>query len=436
MDTVLTGLVLIVDDMPTNIEVVSEALETAGLEVAIALSGEQALEQLQYSRPDLILLDVMMPGINGFEVCQRLRQSPLTQHIPVIFMTALADTDNRVKGLELGAVDYITKPFEEREVLARVKIQLRLSQLTNQLEQQVQDRTQALQQALAQLQASQVQLIQSEKMSALGNLVAGVAHEINNPVGFLHGSIDNAKDYIQDLLDYIALYEEHHPDAATPVQDKAAEIDLEFLSEDLLKLVGSMKKACDRIEDISTSLRTFSRADTACKLTANLHEGLDSTLLILKYRLKANEYRSAIAVIQNYGEIPAIDCCPGQLNQVFMNLLANAIDMFDEAAQQSSLAQLEDTPQQITIQTAATNTEVLISIKDNGKGMSEELKAKVFDHLFTTKAVGKGTGLGLAIARQIVEEKHGGSLVLQSELGRGTEFCIRLPIMDCATDAV
>ncbi|MEM9213664.1 MAG: response regulator [Cyanobacteria bacterium P01_F01_bin.150] len=428
MGEVLTGLVLIVDDMPTNIEVVSEALETAGLEVAIALSGEQALQQLQYSQPNLILLDVMMPGINGFEVCQRLKQLPTTQHIPVIFMTALADTDHRVKGLELGAVDYITKPFEEREILTRVKVHLQLSQLTHQLEHQVCDRTQALQQALTQLKASQVQLIQSEKMSALGNLVAGVAHEINNPLGFLNGSINNTKEYVQDLLDYIALYQHHHPDAAIPVQDKAVEIDLDFLSEDLPKLVGSMKNACDRIQDISTSLRTFSRADTEYKLKANLHEGLDSTLLILKYRLKANTYRPAIAIIQDYGEIPAIDCYPGQINQVFMNVLANAIDMFDEVAQQSSFAQLTETPQQITIQTAFTTNEVVISIKDNGKGMSEEVKAKVFDHLFTTKAIGEGTGLGLAIARQIVEEKHGGRLDVQSAPGHGTEFCIRLPI--------
>ncbi|MEM7067231.1 MAG: HAMP domain-containing sensor histidine kinase, partial [Cyanobacteria bacterium P01_B01_bin.77] len=194
------------------------------------------------------------------------------------------------------------------------------------------------------------------------------------------------------------------------------------------KLVGSMQNACDRITEISTSLRTFSRADTACKLKANLHESLDSTLLILKYRLKANKYRPEIAVIQDYGEIPAVDCYPGQLNQVFMNVLANAIDMFDEVAQQSSFAQLTETPRQITIQTAFTTNEVVISIKDNGKGMSEEVKAKVFDPLFTTKTVGEGTGLGLAIARQIVEEKHGGSLDVQSAPGQGTEFCIQLPI--------
>ncbi|MCU0552360.1 MAG: trifunctional serine/threonine-protein kinase/ATP-binding protein/sensor histidine kinase [Leptolyngbya sp. Prado105] len=281
-----------------------------------------------------------------------------------------------------------------------------------------------------QLEQSQLQIVQSEKMASLGNLVAGVAHEINNPIGFLNGSINNAKDYVKDLLDYLALYQQHHPNAAAPVQDKADEIDLEFLSEDLPKLLNSMKGATDRIKGISTSLRTFSRADTDHKVTANLHDGIDSTLLILKYRLKANEFRPAIEVLKDYGELPPVDCFPGQLNQVFMNILANAIDMFDEIAQQSSLAELKANPQIITIQTILVSEQntVEIRIRDNGKGMTEEVKAKIFDHLFTTKGVGKGTGLGLAIARQIVVEKHGGSLGVQSEVGQVTEFCIRLPI--------
>lgn len=428
MTTTFNGLVLIVDDTQTNLEVISEALETAGLEVAIALSGEQALEQFQYSQPDLILLDVMMPGIDGFEVCRRLKQSPATQHIPVIFMTALADTEYCIKGLDLGAVDYITKPFQEQEVLARVKTQLQLRQLTRQLEQQVSDRTQELQQTLTQLQASQVQLIQSEKMSALGNLVAGVAHEINNPIGFLSGSINNARAYMQDLLGHLALYQQHYPNPVAPIQDNAEDIDLEFLSQDLPKLLNSMEGASDRIQSISTSLRTFSRADTQYKVSANLHDGIDSTLLILKYRLKANEYRPAIEVIQDYGILPMVKCFSGQLNQVFMNILANAIDMFDEIAQTQALEELKPRPQQITIRTTVDSDQVQIQICDNGKGMTEAVKAKIFDHLFTTKEVGKGTGLGLAIARQIVVEKHGGSLDVQSALGRGTEFSIRLPI--------
>jgi PAS domain S-box-containing protein len=292
----------------------------------------------------------------------------------------------------------------------------------------IQEKNKALEQTLTQLQQSQAQVVQSEKMSALGNLVAGVAHEVNNPIGFLNGSINNAKDYVQDLLDYIALYQQHHPDAALPVQEKAEEIDLEFLGEDLPKLLDSMQGATNRIKSISTSLRTFSRADTEQKVSANLHEGIDSTLLILKYRLKANENRSAIEVIQDYGDLPTIQCFPGQLNQVFMNILANAIDVLDESNIGRSFAEIQANPNKITIKTSIEDNQVKISIADNGKGMSEEVKQKIFDHLFTTKGVGKGTGLGLAIARQIVVKKHGGSLEVKSELGRGSEFCIRLAI--------
>ncbi len=278
-----------------------------------------------------------------------------------------------------------------------------------------------------QLQQSQLQTVQSEKMASLGNLVAGVAHEINNPIGFLNGSIKNTKDYIQDLLGHLELYQNHYPMPVTAIQDNAEEIDLEFLVEDLPKLLSSMNGATDRIKGISTSLRTFSRADTEYTVRANVQEGLDSTILILKYRLKANEHRPAIEIIQQYGDVSEIECFPGQLNQVFMNLLANAIDMFDEAAQAYTFKQLEADPQQITITTGILGDHVEIRISDNGKGMSEEVKNKIFDHLFTTKGVGKGTGLGLAIARQIVAEKHRGSLEVESTIGQGTVFSIRLP---------
>lgn len=288
-----------------------------------------------------------------------------------------------------------------------------------------------LKQALSELSQSQLQLVQNEKMASLGNLVAGVAHEINNPIGFLNGSTKNAIDYVQDLLEHLALYQQQYPHAAEPIQAHAAEIDLKFVIEDLPKLLDSMQGATDRIKSISNSLRTFSRADTEYKVSANLHEGLDSTLLILKYRLKANEVRPAIEVVKQYDEqLPPIDCFPGQLNQVFMNILANAIDVLDEVAQQSSFAELQANPQVITIQTMllAEANSVEIRIRDNGMGMTEAVKAKIFNHLFTTKAVGKGTGLGLAIAHQIVTETHGGKLDVQSELGQGSEFRIQLPI--------
>ncbi|MEO1593543.1 MAG: ATP-binding protein, partial [Cyanobacteria bacterium J06632_22] len=263
----------------------------------------------------------------------------------------------------------------------------------------------------------------------LGNLVAGVAHEINNPIGFLNGSISNAKDYIQDLSEYLETYHAQQP-PDEGVQNLAEELDLDFLLQDLPKLLGSMKTATDRIKGISTSLRTFSRADTENRVSANLHDGLDSTLLILKYRLKANPDRPGIDVNSIYGDLPDVSCFPGQLNQVFMNILANAIDVFDEMAQKTTFEALQDNPQRITIRTALLTEQraVEIRIGDNGKGMTAAVRAKIFDHLFTTKGVGKGTGLGLAIARQIVVETHGGSLDVRSELGHGTEFCIRLPL--------
>jgi PAS domain S-box-containing protein len=289
-------------------------------------------------------------------------------------------------------------------------------------------KSQELEKALAGLQNAQLQMVQSEKMASLGNLVAGVAHEINNPIGFLNGSIRNASDYVQEVFGHLALYQKHYSNPAAPIQDNAEDIDLEFIYEDLPKVLNSMRGAVDRIKSISNSLRTFSRADTEYKVSADLHKGIDSTLLILKYRLKSNDARPAIQVIQEYGTLPDVECFPGQLNQVFMNILANAIDMFDEMAQGSSYVELEANPQQIIIRTLADDDHVKISIQDNGKGMSEAVQERIFDHLFTTKGVGKGTGLGLAISRQIVEEKHGGKILVNSSVGAGTEFLIQLPV--------
>ncbi|MEO0806106.1 MAG: AAA family ATPase, partial [Cyanobacteria bacterium J06643_4] len=289
---------------------------------------------------------------------------------------------------------------ERIHVLEFLCTQAAISLENARLYQQAQTYAQQAQDYAQQLEQSQLQTVQSEKMASLGNLVAGVAHEINNPIGFLNGSVKNAKGYLQDLSEHLALYQQHHPQAAAPVQENAEDIDLDFLLDDFPKLLDSMNAANQRIKSISTSLRTFSRADTEYKVSANLHDGLDSTLLILKYRLKGNENRPAIEVVKDYGEMPTIDCFPGQLNQVFMNLLANAIDIFDEAAEQLSFAELKEKPQIITVKTELCSEKkaATIQICDNGKGMSEEVKARIFDHLFTTKEVGKGTGLGLAIA--------------------------------------
>ncbi len=423
------GFILVVDDNPTNLAVISQALQSEGWQVRIAVDGEDALSKVAQNPPELILLDVQMPGIDGFEVCERVKADKATSDIPIIFMTALSDTHSKVKGLALGGVDYIVKPFEQQEAIARVRIHLQLRYLTQTLEQQVRDRTQALSQALEELQHSHLQVIQSEKMSALGNLVAGVAHEINNPIGCVVGNVSAVEATIKDLFGVIDLYGKHFPNPGAEIEDELETVDLAYLREDLPKLVKAMRDGGDRIVSISRSLSTFSRADTDRKQAFNLHEGIDSTILILRHRLKANAYRPEIQVLMDYGNLPLVECFPGQLNQVFMNILANAIDALDESNQGRSFTDIESNPNRITIKTILVGEQVQICIADNGPGMPEEVRSRIFDHLYTTKTVGKGTGLGLAIAQQIIEEKHGGTIEVNSELGEGTTFIIEIPVL-------
>ncbi|MBN3922433.1 trifunctional serine/threonine-protein kinase/ATP-binding protein/sensor histidine kinase [Nostoc sp. NMS4] len=293
----------------------------------------------------------------------------------------------------------------------------------------LQQKSLELEAALQNLQQAQLQIVQSEKMSALGNLVAGVAHEMNNPLGFITASVKQAKPIFADIVNHLKLYQEKFPTPGDEILIHAKEIDLEYSLEDLPKMIDSMNMACDRLKNISTSLRTFSRADRDYKVRFNIYEGIDSTILILKHRLKANNSRPAIEIVTDYGNLPQIECFPGQLNQVFMNILANAIDALDESNIGRSFEEIKANPNRITITTSLKEKQVKVKIADNGQGMSESVKQKVFDHLFTTKGVGKGTGLGLAIAQSIVVEKHGGTLDVNSTLGVGTEFVITLPIL-------
>ncbi|MBE9210952.1 AAA family ATPase [Nostoc sp. LEGE 06077] len=315
------------------------------------------------------------------------------------------------------------------EILNLICAQAAISLENARLYESAQEYAQKLEQAFTDLQNAQLQIVQSEKMSALGNLVAGVAHEMNNPLGFIAATLKQTKPNLADLTEHLNLYQAVVENPGDQIQDHAEEIDLEYLLADLPKTIDAMVMACDRLKNISTSLRTFSRTDKDYKVQFNLHEGIDSTILILKYRLKANEQRPAIEVITNYGDLPLVNCFPGQLNQVFMNILANAIDALEEASIGKSFAEIKVYPNRITITTSIIDHQyVKISIADNGKGMSAEVQEKIFDRSFTTKEVGKGTGLGLAIARQIVEEKHGGKITVNSVLGEGTEFIISLPI--------
>ena len=477
--------ILIVDDNPNNLAVLFEFLTASAFKVLVARTGESAITKAEYSLPDLILLDVVMPGIDGFETCQRLKANDSTKDIPIIFMTALDETENKVKGFDLGAVDYVTKPIQNEEVLARVKAhlsirnltkklqtqneqmqqeiadrqlaQVSLRQLAEQLEKRVAERTaelsqtndllkqevkerqqvqENLQKSLLELQQAQTLLIQNEKMSALGQMVAGIAHEINNPVNFICGNLNYVRDYTQDLLSVLNLYQKHYPDPPVEIETKADAVDLEFIKKDLLKMLDSMQVGGDRIRELIFSMRYFSRQEGQEMKQINLHESIDSTLMILKNRLKFKPNRPTIEVIKKYSpQVVTVECFGGEINQVFMNILANAIDAIEESIIEGNTDDIKPNLYLIQVSTELSkyNT-VTIKISDSGAGVSEEVRSRIFDPFFTTKPIGKGTGIGLSISWHIVVDKHGGMLRCTSIPGKGTEFAIELPIQQQVRD--
>jgi two-component system, NtrC family, sensor kinase len=543
--------ILVVDDTIANLQLVSDFLRESQFEVRVAKSGVQALKLLDTTQPDLILLDVVMPELDGFETCRRLKDSPQTKDIPVIFMTAVDDASNplyKVKGLELGAVDYISKPIQLEEVLARVKTHLQLRFLTQQLHQQkdllesvfnqsadaifivnvetgliadcneravelfeakskdellniegeslqkhrfppqelssiwdeieregfwsreveyvtkkgklfwgnlaakqiyvagdkmnlvrvadITDRklaearerqkSQQLKLALGKLKRTQSQLILTEKMSSLGRMVAGVAHEINNPVTFIYSNLIPARRYFQQLVNLIELYQQSYPEPTPEIEALVEDIELKFLVEDFSKLMNSMQVGAERIQQIVLSLRNFSRLDEKQLKAVDIREGLDSALMILQHRLKSKGSRPEIEAIKNYVQLPLVTCYASQLNDVFMNILTNAIDALEE---QPSRRVITISTSLIVKETAISQSEfVAIRIADNGPGMSEAVKKKIFDPFFTTKPIGSGTGLGLAICYEIVVEKHKGYINCMSVLAQGTEFIVEIPV--------
>ncbi|WP_413201344.1 sensor histidine kinase, partial [Nostoc piscinale] len=297
------------------------------------------------------------------------------------------------------------------------------------VEECLRQKAQDLEKTLKELQYTQAHLIQSEKMSSIGQLVAGVAHEINNPTSFIYSNIQPATEYIKNLLDLIGLYQQYYPHPEKLIQDHIKTIDLEFLIADLPRLLSSMKIGAERISQIVLSLRNFSRMDEAECKAVDIHSGIDSTLVILTHRLKAQHNRPAIAVIKEYGNLPLVECYPGHLNQVFMNILVNALDALEERDQKRSLAQIQENPSSIRIQTFVSNTKhIIIRFIDNGPGIPENLLKRLFDPFFTTKPVGVGTGLGLSISYQIIVNKHKGKLTCLSTPEQGAEFQIEIPI--------
>ncbi len=471
--------ILIVNNQSIDLQEVLDLFSQTEVNLLFLNSDEAALSIEISSLPDLIFIAVAIPGENEFLFCEQLNTSPLIQNIPIVFITESQDPESIKKGLSLGAIDYLFTSLEKEEFLLKVKNylgmaksrkrllhgyhllqqelevkkqeKLQLKKINNKLEMQVecyrqklvqsQERLKqeiaeceqtkiALEQCLNQLKTIQTQLVNSEKMSALGQMLAGIAHEINNPVNFIYGNLAYVQEYIDDILKIVELYQQYYPDGNPAIQQESEAVELDFILEDLPKMLESMQVGAERIREIVLSLRSFARQDGSKMKAINIHEGIDSTLMILQNRLKLKSGHPAIHVIKEYSpSLPLVECYGGQMNQVFMNILANAIDAIEEDDQHKSFEELQVKSSQIWIQTDIVNDHnVSIKITDNAGGISEDVLEHLFEPFFTTKPVGKGTGIGLSISQHIVVEKHQGSLRCTSTPGEGTEFIIEIPI--------
>ena len=407
---------LIIDDSPANLDLL---LATFGnnYELRTSINGQSALDLISGGYlPDLILLDIMMPKQDGYEICRKLKSLSDTRNIPVIFLTALDSCEDEAKGLELGAVDFITKPFNPTIVKQRVDTHLELKQHRDQLQRLVAEKTREVTEAYEDLKRIHEQMLQQEKMASIGQLAAGVAHEINNPTGFIGSNLNSLQKYMTKLKEGITLMEKTvmaigDPDVTAQLKQMKRQLKFDFILEDIEDLIGESQDGIERIALIVQNLKSFSRTEDDTLKRADLEECLESSL-----NIAWNEIKYKAKVDKRYGSLPQILCLPQQLSQVFVNLLVNA-------------AQAIEGQGIIVVSTRREDNWAVVEIADNGSGIAPENLERIFEAFYTTKEVGKGTGLGLSICHDILQ-KHQGTISVTSNVGEGTCFTIKLPISD------
>ncbi|MDP5339564.1 MAG: response regulator [Nodularia sp. (in: cyanobacteria)] len=417
-DQVFVADILIVDDKLENIKFLSEFLCKNNYQVRKAINGQAALTSVNSLPPDLILLDINMPGMGGYEVCQHLKNNPETSAIPVIFLSAGNEINDKILAFEAGGIDYITKPFNLEEILVRVQTQLKVQQLQANLR----ARNQEIQSMLLELQKTEAALIQKEKLVNASQITAGISHEINNPLSFIVGNLKPASEYSENLITLIALYQNAFPDATPEIINFIQDIDLDFLITDFRRIINSINTGTKRIRSVINAMHIFSRVDESGIKPINIQDSMESVLTILRYQLVLNNGAVNISVVKNYEDTPKLLGQANLLNQALLSILQNAIQ-----ALESKVTSVIDSSFNPTIWLNISTTEqqqIRISIKDNGIGVAPENQSHLFEPFFTTKQPGKGVGLGLFTSYQIITEFHQGTLTYHDCPEGGSEFII------------
>jgi len=400
---------LVIDDSPSARFVVQSTLESRDYQVYTAEDGEAGLEMVAEVGPELILLDINMPGLNGFEVCRLLKANPATAEIPVIFLSANGDADSKVCGFACGGIDFVTKPFQADELLARVSTHLNLQSV----QRHILDKNRELETLLADVKQLQSQLIQSEKMASLGTMAAGVAHEINTPIGYVNSNFSTLETYITELFELLALYQSVEVNLSDPalveaIQAKKQAIDFAYLHDDLPDLIKESRQGLARVTSTVLNLKNFSHAGTGEKVWCDLQVELDNTLGVAW-----NEIKHKAEIVREYTPVPQVYAVLSHIGQVLMNLLVNATHAIEKSGT-------------IWVRTGCDERWVWVDIQDSGAGMLPEIQARIFDPFYTTKPLGQGTGLGLSLSLGIIE-KHQGRIQVTSAPGRGSTFRVMLP---------